>query len=195
MRALSFQARRILAGGRGVAVKFREFALPVAALLTRGISRISYISAVFQPSKGILKSLDYIPSFDSNKCQTKHELVSHVRRVFTRGRRIPHPRRTSRRLLPGRPTPATLYAAEPPPTISAHPLRGVRGGGPPLAAMRRARLHPDCIHIRPILTQLCLQNTIPHVGKAKIKADINPLTIPPLPPSASSSVYELLSCL
>lgn len=43
------------------------------------------------------------------------------------------------------------------------------------AATRREAI--ERLYVRRILTQLCLQNSISCVGKAEIKADINPLTI------------------
>jgi len=66
-------------------------------------------------------------------------------------------------------TSATLYAVELPRT-------------PPLALvfLDLAPTRHEAIerlYIRRILTQLCLQNSISCVGKAEIKADINPLTI------------------
>lgn len=64
-------------------------------------------------------------------------------RVFTRGRRIPRPRRTPRRLLARCRLPATLYAAAPPPIIPGRPFRA--SVAPPLSAARRgARLSRLC---------------------------------------------------
>lgn len=46
-----------------------------------------------------------------------------------------------------------------------------------LLFQRRRSARLSRLYVRRILTRLCLQNTISRVGKAKIKADINPLTI------------------
>lgn len=101
-------------------------------------------------------------------------------RVLEYTHRTPHPRWTSRRLLPRHRTPASLYAAALTPTTlpyfstptpffllpllsCSHPFRWRRSAKPPRLCVRR------------ILTQLCLPNAISRVVKAEIKADINSL--------------------
>lgn len=99
---------------------------------------------------------------------------SHVTRVFTCGRRMPRPRRTSRRLLPWRRISATLYAAIP--TTPGHPKHpsprssSSNGGDAVRTAIETVR--------GTILTRLRLQSAISCVGTAKIKTDINSLIHP-----------------
>lgn len=125
----------------------------------------------------ILTSSDF-HIHEDRESHVRSRFGSHVTRVFTCGRRMLRPRRTSRRLLPWRRISATLYAAKPTTSLSLIPSRhpsarfssSSSGGDAARAAIETVR--------GAILTRLRLQSAISCVGTAEIKADINSLIRP-----------------